>query len=82
MGEIRIIGKKAGLFSNDVIGEETKIVWRRDDPEDVKRATEIFRKHMLEGWIAFTERDGRKTQIFTFDPDLNQIVIAPIMFGG
>jgi len=82
LGEMRIIGKKAGLFGNDVIGEEVKVIWRKDDPEEVERAAEVFRRYVLEGWIAFTERNGRKTQIFTFDPDLDEIVIAPIMFGG
>lgn len=82
MGEMRVIGRKAALFGTDVIEEEVKIVWRRDDPEDVKRAAEVFRRYMLDGWIAFTERKGRKVQIFTFDPDLNEIVIAPIVFGG
>jgi len=79
---MRIIGKKAALLSHDVVGEESKIVWRRDHPEEVERAAEAFRRYMLEGWIAFAERDGRKTQIFTFDPDLDEIVIAPIMLGG
>ncbi len=82
MGEMRIIGKKAALFSHEAVEDEVKIAWRRDSPEDVKRAGEAFRRYMLDGWIAFTERDGRKVQIFTFDPDLDEIVIAPIMFGG
>jgi len=79
---MQIIGKKAALFSHDAIGEEVKIVWQKDRPEEVKRAAEAFQRYMLDGWIAFAERDGKKTQIFTFDPDLDEIIIAPIMFGG
>lgn len=82
MGETRIIGKNAELFGADVVEEDVKIVWQRDDSEDVKLAAEACRRYILEGWIAFTERNGRKTQIFTFHPDLDKIVMAPIMFGG
>jgi hypothetical protein len=49
----------------------------------VKRAEDIFRKYVMEGWIAYTvTSDDRKIQIFTFNPELDEIVLTPIMFGG
>ncbi len=82
MGKMRILGSKAGLTAAEAVEGETTVVWRSDSPDEVKKAAETFQKYVFEGWLAFSVTEGKKTQIFTFDKDSEQIVIAPIMFGG
>jgi hypothetical protein len=79
---MRIIGQKPSLFSGDAIQGGMEVRWSRDRPEEVKAAEEIFQRHIMDGWFAFTEVGGRRTQIFSFDKNLDLIVLAPIMFGG
>lgn len=82
LGKMRILGSKAGLTAAEAVEGETTVVWRSDSPDEVKKAAETFRNYVFEGWLAFSVAEGKKTQIFTFEKDLEQIVIAPIMFGG
>jgi hypothetical protein len=84
LGVLRIIGKDSGFLyhEEDVAGEE-RVNWRNEDPGAVKKAEDLFKKYVMEGWIAYTvTTDDRKVQIFTFNPELDEIVITPIMFGG
>lgn len=85
MGVLRIIGKDSGfLYHEEGVGDEQQnINWRTDDPDAVKQAENLFKKYVMEGWIAYTvTADDRKIQIFTFNPELDEIVLTPIMFGG
>jgi len=82
LGEMRILGSKAGLTAAEAVEGETKVTWRTDSPDEVKKAAETFQKHVFEGWLAFSVTEGKKSQIFTFNKDLEQIVLAPVMFGG
>ena len=79
---MRILGSKAGLTAAEAVEGETTVMWRSDSPDEVKKAAETFRKYVFEGWLAFSVTEGKKMQIFTFDKDSEEIVIAPIMFGG
>ena len=85
MGVLRIIGKDSGFLYHEEasVGGEERVNWRTDDPGAVKQAEDLFRKYVMEGWIAYTvTADDRKIQIFTFNPALEEIVLTPIMFGG
>ncbi len=82
MGVMRILGSKAGLTASEAVDGETTVVWQSGSPDEVKKAAETFKKYVFEGWLAFSVTESKKTQIFAFDKDLDQIVIAPIMFGG
>ncbi|MEM2094724.1 MAG: hypothetical protein QXI32_05450 [Candidatus Bathyarchaeia archaeon] len=82
MGEMIILGSKARLSAAEAIEGETRVVWHRDNPEEVKFAAETFNKYVLEGWLAFSVESNKKTQIFIFNKDLERIILAPIMFGG
>jgi hypothetical protein len=84
LGVLKIIGKDSGfLYHEEGVGGEERYNWRNDDPGAKKRAEELFRKYVMEGWIAYTvTADDRKVQIFTFNPELDEIVLTPIMFGG
>ena len=42
----------------------------------------MFREYTHKGWLAIGEVRDKKVQIFSFDPDLERIVLAPIVVGG
>jgi len=48
----------------------------------VELARETFAEYLVKGYIAFAESSKGKRQIFTFDPELEKIVLAPLVEGG
>ena len=82
MGELRIIGRSSTLMFGDLVEGEIRLTWTKDDPEDIHRAEKMFREYTHKGWLAIGEVRDKKVQIFSFDPDLERIVLAPIVVGG
>ena len=83
MGELRIIGKKADLMYYEEVGGEERITWSRSNAEEVRRAEDTFKKYLIAGWIAYTvTSDNRKVQVFSFNPEFDEIVLVPIISGG
>jgi hypothetical protein len=70
------------VVAGEVIEGEFKISWNKNSPEDVRRAKEAFQEYTEKGWLATGESDGRKRQIFSFDPNLEKIVLFPVILGG
>lgn len=59
------------------------LTWDRSHGEEVVEARKEFEEHTRKGWIAFiVAPDGRKTQVYAFDPEAETIVLAPIVEGG
>jgi hypothetical protein len=56
--------------------------WDKNSPEEVRRAKETFREYVEKGWLATGEIDGRGKQIFSFDSNLEKIVLFPVILGG
>jgi len=83
MGQLRIIGKKPDLMYDEEVGGEERVTWSNGNPEEVSRADEVFKKYLMKGWIAYTvTSDNRKVQIFNLNPELEEIVLVPIVSGG
>jgi len=59
-----------------------KIVWNKNKLEEVERAREIFEKYKRQGWIAVIERKGELRMIFDFDPEVECIILLPVIVGG
>jgi len=66
----------------DIVEGELRLTWSKDNLEEVALAEKTFREHIIKGWLAFGETSGEKKQIFTFNPNLEKIVLAPIVEGG
>jgi hypothetical protein len=59
------------------------LTWDSSHSEEVEEARKKFEEHTKKGWIAFVvARDGKKTQVYSFDPEAEKIVLAPIVEGG
>jgi len=59
-----------------------KIVWNKNRLEEVERAREMFEKYKRQGWIAIIEREGEPKMIFDFDPEVECIILLPVIVGG
>jgi hypothetical protein len=64
---------------------DTKIMWDRDNADEVKTAREHFDSLKKKGHYAYkvTGSEGTRGEIIqTFDPNLERIVMAPRPIGG
>ena len=82
MGELQVIGSSPTLMVGDTIDGELRLTWSKDNDEEVARARATFDEYLKKGWLAIGESADQKKQIFRFDPDLEKIVLAPLMMGG
>lgn len=82
MGELLIIGKKSMVLSGETVEGELKLTWRNDNVEEVALTEKAFKEYAARGWLAVGEKSGKMTQIFSFDPTFDRIVLGPIAVGG
>lgn len=75
MGELAIMDRVAG---------DLKVIWDPANEDEVAAAREQFDTLTGKGFLAYTVGDrGRKgTQVRTFDPAAEKIILAPAMQGG
>ncbi len=60
-----------------------RLAWDREDQEEVKRAEAKFKEYVRSGWLAFyLNADKEKVQIFSFNPDVEEVFLIPIVEGG
>ncbi len=62
---------------------DTKISWNSENPADVESARASFNLLRGKGYMAYrTERGNRGTQLREFDPEAEEIILAPALVGG
>jgi hypothetical protein len=74
MSEMRIMGGKG----------DTKIVWSKDNEDEVENAQRTFDDLQSKGFTAFSvKRNGDKDERITeFDPDAQTLIMVPRIAGG
>lgn len=82
MGELRVIGKSSMVMFGEAVEGDLRLTWRMDNADEVALAEKTFKEYINRGWLALAETSGKKTQIFTFNPNLDKIVLAPLLMGG
>ncbi len=82
MGELIAIKVLTTLTKDYGLPENIKITWNKSDAEQVSRAEKVFQKYLHEGWMAFSEDDGVRKQIFKFDSGSVRIMLIPPLGGG
>lgn len=82
MGELLIIGKSSTAVYSDRIEGELRLIWQKGNAEEEARASATFKEYVSRGWLAVGETSGVKKQIFAFNPNLDRIVLSPVMVGG
>ncbi len=82
MGELRVVGKSSTATYGERIEGELRLTWSRGDAGEEMCAERTFKEYVGRGWLAIGEAEGKKRQIFDFDPSLEKITLSPIMVGG
>jgi hypothetical protein len=82
VGELRVIGTSPTVMSGEVVEGDLRLTWDKENEAEVALAAKVFTEYTKKGWLAIGEDLGKKAQIFTFNPDLERIVLAPLAMGG
>lgn len=82
MGELKVIGKSPTVVAGELVEGEITFTWTKGNTEEIERAEKVFKEYREKGWLAVAEITGRKTQIFNFNPDLENITLIPLELGG
>lgn len=61
-----------------------KVVWNRENADEVEVARASFDKMLKKGYAAYGVKKGgdKKDRVYTFDPDSEAIIMAAPMAGG
>ncbi len=57
------------------------LTWKREDTEDVEKATAFFIKQTRQGWLA-VKHNGKPQRILEFKPEYGKIWFLPLSEGG
>ena len=82
MGKLIVMGKSSLLMDGEPAEKTLQLFWSKHDMKQVAIAEKAFEEYTVKGWIAISEISGRRRQIFRFDPNLDEILLAPIVVGG
>jgi len=70
----------------DFLDDRTRILvleWNKNDADEVELAEKTFTTYLKKGWIAFAVTpDEKRMHVYTFDPAVEKIILAPIVEGG
>jgi hypothetical protein len=80
-GKLRIIDGPSAIIENAADGKLV-LTWSKDNVEQIALAQKTFNEYLNKGWFAIGEAAGKKTQIFTFNADLEEIVLTQFVMGG
>lgn len=75
---------KSELAVMDKSGD-TKLMWDKDNEDEVEAARTTFNKLKKKGFFAYTvtDKDGSKGKLIKeFDPDAQKIIMSPVMVAG
>lgn len=75
MGELRIMDKDAG---------DLKVIWDKDNEEEVDAAREQFNKLIKKGFTAYkVDKKGEPgKKISEFDENAEKLILSPRIVGG
>ncbi len=82
MGELVAIKVLTTLTKDYGLPEGIKITWSKSNAKQISRAEKMFQKYLHEGWMAFSEDDEVRKQIFKFDSGSSRIMLIPPLGGG
>lgn len=64
---------------------DTKIIWDKNQPDEVDNARETFNRLKKKGYLAFKVegKDGTKGEVVReFDPNAERMILSPPVVGG
>ena len=82
MGVMKTLKIMRQLLPEWTLPEEMTVTWDIENRREVAYAQEKFCEYLADGWMAFSEEPRGRRQIFTFNPQLERIVLMPPLGGG
>jgi hypothetical protein len=82
MGKMVTLNIMRHTYKEFELPDEMEIAWDVNDSRQIAYAEEKFRDYLKDGWIACSEDNSGRVQIFDFNPDLETIVLLPPVGGG
>ncbi|MCW4040300.1 MAG: hypothetical protein NWE83_06070 [Candidatus Bathyarchaeota archaeon] len=82
MGIMTTIQVMRHLLKEWRLPDSMTISWNPHNVFEVAHATDKFHEYLQDGWMAFRDEPSGRTQIFTFDPSINRILLIPPLGGG
>lgn len=63
---------------------DTKLIWDKDNPEDVAAARAMYDAQKAKGYMAYSvKKSGKPGEVLqAFDPDAEKIIMAAPLAGG
>lgn len=73
-----------GMIPGGIKGGDTKLIWNKDNRDEIDNARRTFDDLRKKGFSAFAvKKDGEKgEQIFSFDERAEKLIMVPQMRGG
>ncbi|WP_309493167.1 hypothetical protein [Candidatus Hecatella orcuttiae] len=62
--------------------ENKKVKWSESDPSSVEEAKKIFQEKLKQGWLAYKRKKHLRKVTTEFDPEADEITLAPPVAGG
>ena len=82
MGKMMTVNIMRQLLKEWTLPDEAEVTWDVSNNQEVTYAEKKFGEYLAEGWIAFSDDDRGRIQIFDFDPKLEMIILMPPLGGG
>ncbi len=82
MGVMKTLKIMRQLLDEWTLPDEMTVTWDIENRREVTYAEEKFLKYLADGWMAFSEEQRGRRQIFKFNPQLELIVLMPPLGGG
>ena len=77
------MNEKSELAVMDETGD-TKTMWDKNNPDEVKQAEKTFKKLKDKNYIAYNVKsNGKQGEVMhTFDPKAEKVIMVPPVVGG
>jgi lipopolysaccharide export system protein LptC len=82
MGVLMTVKIMRLLIKEWTLPEEMRLTWDVESGKGIALAEQMFHKYLADGWMAFSDDPSGRTQIFTFNPQLDRILLFPPLGGG
>ena len=69
------------LLKEWTLPDKMEVTWDVNNSQEVTYAEKKFHEYLADGWIAFSDDNEGRIQIFNFNPELERIILMPPLGG-
>lgn len=82
MGVMKTLKIMRQLLDEWTLPDEMTVTWDVENRREIAYVKEKFYEYLADGWMAFSEEQKGRRQIFKFNSQLELIVLIPPLGGG